>query len=77
MEGAEMKVGDIIALHETRLEVIEAEPERVRVRYVAPHASGPIAEWYEVACLLEAGWRVVAPIFGGVPPVEVPPCRDV
>jgi hypothetical protein len=74
-----VKVGDILKMNDTRLEVIEtkAEPERVRVRYVAPHASMPVQEWYEVASLLNAGWRVVEPIFGGIPAVEVPPCRDV
>ena len=72
-----MTTGDILQMNATRLEVIEAEHDRVRVRYVAPHASWPIGEWYEVASLLEAGWRVAAPVFGGIPAVEVPPCRDV
>jgi len=66
-----MKVGDIIAMHDTRLEVLEAKgaPDRVRVRYVAPFESGAIREWYEVESLTTAGWRVVLP----TPEVEVRP----
>jgi hypothetical protein len=69
-----MKPGDIIAMHDTRMEILEAQgaPDRVRLRYIAPFESGCIAEWYEVATLLGAGWRVVPPIFEGVPP-----CMDV
>jgi hypothetical protein len=65
-----MKPGDRIQLNDTMLDVIEATAGRVRLRYVYPHRSDPIREWFFVNKLTEAGWRVI-------PAVEVPPCRDV
>ena len=67
-----MKPGDTIELHDTRMEVVEADGSMVRLRYLylSPHVVPPMREWFAVADLLARGWRVI-------PAVEVPPCRAV
>ena len=65
-----MNPGDIIQRDDTRMEVVAVECDNVRLRYLTPHATPPMREWFDIAVLVEHGWRVI-------PAVEVPPCWDV
>ena len=51
----------LLTKRDTTLEVIQVDGKRVRVRYLMPYLSPPIAEWYEWATLIAAGWREVKP----------------